>query len=199
MASLHPMILMSPPSFKTRSFSKSFVSNIFNNSSCLRKGGEGNMDSVWCTLSAMGMWNQDLTSLQYCLAHWSQCPSSLHFPGRRSHAVIIQILWCVPETYGASSDLSWGKLVRKRNCWKAEISPNSKGEYSRALASFLLQLGLLASLWSICWDWRAALLIMMIPGCLGLIFPLQRAQVQASTYCTSYSLQPQVGEMAQHF
>lgn len=137
------------------------------------------MDSVWYTLSPMGRWNEDLSFLQFCLALWTQCPSHLHFPGRRSHAVIIQILWCVPETYGSSSDLSWEKLVRKRNCWKAEISPNSKGEDGRALASFLLQLRLPASLRSICWAGRDALHIMMIPSCLGLILPLQCAQVSS--------------------
>lgn len=137
------------------------------------------MESAWKTLSAMGRENEELCSLQFCLALWTQCPSHLDFPGRRSRAVIIQILWCVPETYGASSDLSWGKLVRKRNCWKAEISPNSKGEDGRALASFLLQIRLPASLMSLCWAWRDALHIMMIPSCLGLILPLECAQVSS--------------------
>lgn len=61
----------------------------------------------------------------------------------RAHcAVIIQKLILVLKTYGASSDLSWEKLVRKRNCWRVEISPNRSGKDGGALASFLGELRL---------------------------------------------------------
>lgn len=75
-----------------------------------------------------------------------------------------------------------GKAGQEEELLKSWNLSHSKGESGRALASFLLQLRLPASLWSICWAWREVLLIMMIPTCLGLTFPLECAQVQGYTY-----------------
>lgn len=82
-------------------------------------------------LSSNSAWYHDYSAKAGCVS-WARVP----------YAVIIQKLFLVLKTYGASSDLSWEKLVRKRNCWRVEISPNSSVKDGGALASFLGELRL---------------------------------------------------------